>query len=284
LLFILFYFRSVKSSQTKMNQLHHKKVAAIKSLPHPKDRKVDQLQRKLRREVRLDSQKDHLNSKQALVASRFFWFRDQVQAIVAADPSRKVNGFTDDEVAALASLNVDRNNDEVAELKTLRNPPAGRIKHLNNMRQSELDQLNSVKGITVPDLSKGECLDILLDVWDGDDRTITCVPLSQCSKVGKNVADALSKFQAVIRSTHEVREEQLNLHAPSKLRRFTSEGTEAKARKNLTKTREERKKSVKVGKASGEVAESGRKRRVLQQQSRTKIRRQAAVAASRGLM
>lgn len=245
---------------------------------------MDQLQRKLRREVRLDTQKDHLSSKQALVASRFFWFREQVQAVVASDPSRKENGFTEGEVAALVSLNINRNMDEVDELKAVRNPPLGRIKHLTNVRQVESDQFASVKGITVPNVLDAEGVEILLDIWDGDDRTITCVPVWQCSKLGKDVSAEVAKFQNVIKSTVEVREEQLNLHASSKLRRFTSEGTDAKARTQLKKTREERKKSVKAMQSADEVAESGKKRRVLQQQTRTKVRRQAAVAASRGLM
>lgn len=267
------------------NQLHIKKMKEVKSLPHPKDRKVDQLQRRLRREVRLDTQKDFLNSKQALTATRFFWFREQVQAIVSAEPSRVTSAFTADELAALTSLNIDRNIEEVNELKSVRNPPAGRIKHLNNVRQTEYDQFASVKGITVPNVLDSESLEILLNIWDGDDRTITCVPLMQSSKMGKKSLETdIAKFQTMIKSTDKVREEQLNVHAPTKLRRFTSEGTEAKARKDLRKNREQRKRSVKAGKAAGEVAESGKKRRVLQQQAQTKSRRQAAVAASRGLM
>jgi hypothetical protein len=267
------------------NQLHIKKMKEVKSLPHPKDRKVDQLQRRLRREIRLDTQKDFLSSKQALTASRFFWFREQVQAIVSAEPHRAASGFTADELVALTSLNVDRNVEEVNELKSIRNPPAGRIKHLNNVRQTEYDQFASVKGITVPNVLDAASLEILLTIWDGDDRTITCVPMTQCSKHGKKSIEAdVAKFQSMIKSTEKVREEQLNVHATSQLRRFTSEGTEAKARSTLKKNREERKKSVKAGKAAGEIAESGKKRRVLQQQAMTKSRRQAAVAASRGLM
>lgn len=255
----------------------------MSGLPHPKDRKVDQFQRKLRRDVRIDQQKEQLSNKQSLTASRFFWFREQCCHLLQQDPKRLQTGFTAAEIEALCQLYVDRNDVEVAELKKLRNVPQGRVKHLSALKQLETDQFLSVKGLSVPSLTTTEAVEILCKIWDGDAKMITCVPVASCRKANLAPKELVSSLLATTLSPDSVRESNVAKNSSSKLRRFMSEGKEMK-NQNVKHRAEERKRSVKTVKSASDVAREGKQRRVLQQQVQTKARRQAAIAVSRGLM
>lgn len=264
--------------------LSSNKKSKVQALCHPKDRKVDQFQRELRRNVRLDQQKDALDNKQAIVAARTFWFREQVSSLHRVSPAA---GFSALDLAALTQLNIDKNDDEISELKKQRNPPTGRIRHLGALKQVLMDQFSSVKGISVPNILTDDGVEALTSIWDGDFRTVNCVPMMMCSSrstQAKDLAECVEKWKSLLMPADDVREQLVNIaHAPTKLKRFVAEGHEAKA-KDLNKTREARKRSVKASQSGAEIAAAGKQRRVLQQQARTKARRQAAIAASRGLV
>ena len=250
----------------------------IKALPHPKDRKIDQLQRKVRRDVRLQGNREWLDSERGLLATRCFWFREQCRQLLTLDANRS---FTPHDVECLTMLYIARNDEEIADLKKQRNPSKGRIKHLEALKQHENDQLASVKGIPVPDIFTPETVDILVNIWDADSRTLGCVAMSTCSKLAGNrtvvSAAQTESMQQLLKPTADVREVQMeHSSSKSKLARFTQEGA--------SKRGSNQKKSVKTQKTSKQVAKEGKDRRVLQQQTQAKSRRAAAVAMSRGLV
>ncbi|KPI87058.1 hypothetical protein ABL78_3870 [Leptomonas seymouri] len=174
------------------------------AVPHPRDRSVRQLEKKEKRAVRLEAQKTRLKTEQALHLMRFFWFREQ--CIVLGYTTEAV---PDDVVALLARLYVERNDEEVAELKAQRNPPLGRIKTLEAMRQQEMDELASAKGLRMPSLSDADDVEILTEIWDGTKETVAVVGAVGFSMANRPAPSrvALEQLSERLRPVAEVREE-----------------------------------------------------------------------------
>lgn len=175
-----------------------------REVPHPRDRSVRQLEKKEKRAIRLDAQKSRLRTEQTLHLMRFFWFREQCVALgytTAAVP--------DDVVALLAQLYVERNDEEVAELKAQRNPPLGRIKTLEATRQQEMDELASAKGLRIPSLGDADDVEILTDIWDGTKETVTVVAAVGFSAMNRPAPtrEALAQLSERLRPVSEVRDE-----------------------------------------------------------------------------
>lgn len=175
-----------------------------REVPHPRDRSVRQLEKKERRAIRLGIQKTRLKTEQALQLMRFFWFREQCIAL-----GYTMTAVPDDVVAQLAQLYVERNDEEVAELKAQRNPPRGRIKALEATRQQEMDELASAKGLRVPNLADADDVEILTEIWDGTKETATVVSAVGFSMAGRAAPSraALAQLAGSLRPVAEVREE-----------------------------------------------------------------------------
>lgn len=173
-------------------------------VPHPRDRSVRQIEKKEKRAIRLDAQKSRLKSEQTLQLMRFFWFREQCVAL-----GYTTEAVPDDVIALLARLYVERNDEEVAELKAQRNPPLGRIKTLEATRQQELDELVSTKGLRIPSMSDADDVEILTDIWDGTKETATVVAAVGFSSSSRPAPsrEALAQLSERLRPVAEVRED-----------------------------------------------------------------------------
>ncbi|CAM44422.1 conserved hypothetical protein [Leishmania braziliensis MHOM/BR/75/M2904] len=180
-----------------------------RAVPHPRDRSVRQLEKKEKRAIRLDAQKTRLKTEKMLQLMRFFWFREQCITLgytTAAVP--------DETVAQLVQLYVGRNKEEMSALQMQRNPPVGRIKALEATLQVEEDELHSAKGLRVPNMTDAHDVEILTEIWDGTQETVTVVPVTGFSMQHRTppTKEALEELLQRLRPVAEIRKE-----APVKL-------------------------------------------------------------------
>ncbi|KAG5464484.1 hypothetical protein LSCM1_00674 [Leishmania martiniquensis] len=175
-----------------------------RAVPHPRDRSVRQLEKKEKRAIRIDAQKNRLKMQQTMLLMRCFWFREQCIALGYTTTS-----VPDDTVAQLVQLYVDRNNEEMLALQAQRNPPVGRIKVLEATLQAEKDELHSAKGLRVPSMTDADDVEILTEIWDGMQETVTVVPLTGFSMQHRTppAAEALKHLQRRLRPVAEIRKE-----------------------------------------------------------------------------
>ena len=257
--------------------MNSKKLAraknTAKSLPHPKDRKVDQFQRKLRRDTKLSIQQETRKNEDVVRCARFFWFRTQARIL-------RPHEFSENGVSALARLFIDRNDFEVSELQQQRNPQRGRIRHLEAIKQREEDEFASAAGFAMPDVQSVDGRTILTEVWDGELSTIGCVPVMRAHPQPGTRA-ACDELRLRLKSADDVRHEQVeSTKTPLRLQRFCS----SKNTKRLADRTSTRKQSVK---SSGSIAERSEERRsklVLRSKTEAHRRRHAAISESRGLL
>jgi hypothetical protein len=261
----------------KISKLARARKSA-KSLPHPKDRKVDQFQRKIRRNVRISGQAEVRKQADQARCSRFFWIRSQLQALGGKAVSMS-------EASLLAQLFVCRNDEERIELQKLRNPPRGRIKFLQGVKDREDDELKSSTGFLIPDIITTDGATILTTVWDGELATIGCIPtihvkaLPSCEET-KNASDSLS---AQLKSAGEVRDEQQRETKTSvRLQRFCKAGKKL-CKSTLAERNAKRRISVKSFASTAERREERRANLALRSITAAQQRRHAAIALSRGL-
>jgi hypothetical protein len=250
---------------------------SVSSLPHPKDRKVDQFQRKIRRETKLSAQAEARKQAEAAKSSRFFWFRTQMRCLGGNEVSSPV-------ASCLAKLFVARNDDESAVLKKMRNPPKGRIRHLHAIKERELDELSGSKGFLIPDVLTADGVNILTEIWDGELATIGCVPTIFVQQLtDKGAAAALTAtLSGQLKPTEVVRDEQVQVTKTSvQLQRFCRA---AKIKKSRLSDRTARR--THSAKSTSSIAERNDDRRaklVLRSKTEAQRRRHAAIAESRGL-
>lgn len=244
-----------------------------RAVPHPRDRSVRQLEKKEKRAIRIEAQKTRLKTEQTLHLMRFFWFREQCSAL----------GYTttpvpEDVIALLAQLYVERNDEEVAELKAQRNPPLGRIKTLEAARQQEMDELASAKGLRIPSLGDADDVEILTEIWDGTKETVTVVSAVGFSMAGRPAPsrEALAQLSERLRPVTEVREEA-PVTLPKRAVKFHAAQFPAanQNKKNL---------SVKKTESSlAGVKTRAKAREEAKRQKRLKVQRTAALASRRRL-
>lgn len=144
----------------KTQQINKEKM----QLPHPRDRKVRQLQRKEKRFLKLESRKQVQVDARIQRAMRFLWFRTQCLAL---GYHTKVPV---DDVPILVQLYVDRHEDELRQLKALNSPPAGRIKEIEALHAKEKEMFTN-SGFEVPILTSSDDFEILTEIWDGIPET-----------------------------------------------------------------------------------------------------------------
>lgn len=205
-------------------------------LPHPRDRKVRQLERKEHRLKKLEKRKQFQEEARIQRALRFLWFRTQCFALEykTVVPS--------DDVPVLIQLYIDRHEDELRHLKSLKNPPAGRIKEINALSREEQEAFMS-SGFEIPILTTSDDFDILTEIWDGCPETASVLTtefvrapcIGICEERKRELKDRLASL------------DEIRMNAAAVLpRRFAK-----KAIKNMNCVKE--KKSVKKMDSSKEV-------------------------------
>ncbi|ORC85571.1 uncharacterized protein TM35_000341830 [Trypanosoma theileri] len=230
---------------------------------HPNSRKVKQIQRQTRRGERINKQEKKLHSQELLEAMRFFWFREQCLTL-----GRLRSAFTPEESQALTTLYLSRNDEEIASLKSLRNPPLGRIKTIEALKTSEFDAFHSSKGIVIPNIADEDNVEILTEIWDGRADTVTVVPrcsLSFNSSFSTKVTAILEDLKEKLKPIDQVREEATSV-APKKMLKFL---------------KQKRTQSVKKIDKFEEVALRSKTRAAAGQQKRLKEARKAVVNSKR---
>lgn len=248
----------------------------LKSIPHPKDRKIDQLQRQMRHNYKLEANKDKRKSLDALTAARFYWFRCQLQTLASQPDSF----YTPEVLEALIQMHIERNVQEIADMKKeKKRVQTGRINYLEEQMKYE-SQLFATKGLPAPDITDKEIREIMLEIWDGDGRTVNCVPMSNVVRKNyPNVTSIKNQLATMLQSIDEVRDQQeAQGVVNSKSAQFRAESAVQR-----TKALEALKVSVKA--VSGDqVAKAGTERRIMQAKKRQQLKRHLALSKSRGLM
>ncbi|RNE97779.1 hypothetical protein TraAM80_09160 [Trypanosoma rangeli] len=239
-----------------------KKGAPPKALQHPNSRGVRQLERRTRREERLSEREKRQHSHELLEATRFFWFREQCLAL-----GRSRSAFSAEEVGALIHIYLGRNDAELSSLRSLRAPPAGRIKKIEALKAAEAAEFESSKGIAVPDISDKDHVEILTEIWDGRADTLRLVPRRRVARKAAAAPPGLvGKLEARLKPIEEIRETAAAA-APRRVQKFQAQS---------------RAQSVKKCIKPDEVAQRSKQRGVEQQQKRLKKERAKLLASSRG--
>ena len=136
-------------------------------LLHPSCRKIDQMQRQMRHNLKESDAKNRQKAVRGKFAMRAAWLREQITNVcgVGNIPSAT-------ELQALATHFVRRHDEELNALRERRNPPQGQIKLMERFRQSEVDELRTPPGLEMPDVSTDEHLAALM-AWDGAEQSAT---------------------------------------------------------------------------------------------------------------
>ncbi|ESL05916.1 hypothetical protein TRSC58_06419 [Trypanosoma rangeli SC58] len=239
-----------------------KKGGPPKALLHPNSRGVRQLERRARRDERLSERGKKQHSRELLEAARFFWFREQCLAL-----RRSRSAFSAEEAGALIHIYLGRNDAELSSLRSMRAPPAGRIKKIEALKAGEMAEFESSKGIAVPDISDKDHVEILTEIWDGRAHTLRLVPRRRLSRnAAPAPAELVRELGARLKPIGEIRETAAAA-APRRVLKFQAQS---------------RAQSVKKCARPGEVAQRSKKRGAEQQQKRLKRERAKLLASSRG--
>ncbi|KAG5489069.1 hypothetical protein JIQ42_00691 [Leishmania sp. Namibia] len=246
-----------------------------RAIPHPRDRSVRQLEKKEKRAIRLDAQKTRLKMQQTTQLMRCFWFREQ--CITLGHTTTAVPGDT---IAQLVQLYVDRNKEEILALRAQRNSPVGRIKVLEATLQAEKDELHSAKGLQVPSMTDACDVEILTEIWDGMQETVTVVPLTGFSMQHRTplTTEALEQLRRRLRPVAEIRKEA-PVALPKRVFRFHAAQPQqlvtASSRKNVSVKKTED--------TSASVNARVKAREEAKQQKRLTEQRRVAMANRRGV-
>ncbi|CCW70052.1 unnamed protein product [Phytomonas sp. Hart1] len=207
----------------------------IKQLSHPRDRRVRQLEKKRKRNERLVKNKSKIKAGDAQKVARFFWFREQCKALGCTQEP-----ISSDEMLSLMQLYINRNQKEIRELMSLRNPPHGRIRQLEAMLEAEMEAFRSTKGVAIPSLANVDDIEILTEIWDGQTETAVVVPVNYLSLGPKVINESkLQALEARIKSIDAVRQEGMSILPKLFKHNVKTKKTEKKSVKRLVTTPEE---------------------------------------------
>jgi len=159
-------------SQTQRKNLRVMDKAKGKVL-HPNSRRVTQMRRQMRRNIKVEVVKSRQKQQRSAMAARLHWFRDALKEVCPLGTP------THEMVAALAEVFIRRHDAEIAHHKGARNPPKGQIKLLQSVVAAETAQLDSAKGFAAPIVTTQDGLKALIE-WDGGNDTagkVHCEPV-----------------------------------------------------------------------------------------------------------
>ncbi|GET93739.1 hypothetical protein, conserved [Leishmania tarentolae] len=245
-----------------------------RAVPHPRDRSVRQLEKKEKRAIRLDAQKNKLKMEKTLQLMRFFWFREQCIAL-----GYTTTAVPEETVVQLVHLYVNRNKEELSALRLQRNPPVGRIKVLEATLQAEEDELHSAKGLRVPSMTDADDVEILTEIWDGAPETVTVVPLSSVSMQHSTppTKEALEQLLQRLRPVGDIRKE-----APVTLPKRAVKFHAAQSQQKSTVPTRMKVSVKKMEDTAASVRLRVKAREEVKQQKRLTEQRCAAIASRRG--
>lgn len=200
------------------------------ALTHPRDRKVRQLQKKEKRLSKMMNRKQMQSNARLLKVMRFIWFRAQCLALgytTAPVPS--------DIIPLLVQLYINRNLDELRDIKARPNPPVGRIKEIETVYAEEMEAFKG-SGLEIPVLSNSDDVEILTQIWDGIPETSCVIETMLVPQPEPLNESMMNQIKSQLVPLDSVREE-----AVAVLPRRMAKKTEKLRSKNIN----EKKKSVK---------------------------------------
>lgn len=164
-------------------QRRNKLRKEAQAVSHPRDRKVRQLQKKEKHVVKMEQRKQAQVDIRLRKAVGFLWFR--VQCIALEFTATAVPAGI---IPSLVQLYINRNLDELTELKGRRQPPTGRIREIQGLYDEEMAAFQSC-GLEVPVLNSDEEVEVLTQIWDGLPETAAVIR-TEMVKVGPLMSDA----------------------------------------------------------------------------------------------
>lgn len=235
------------------------------ALTHPRDRKVRQLQKKEKRLSKMMNRKQMQTNARLLKVMRFIWFRTQCVAL----------GYTTTPVPAdviplLVQLYINRNLDELMELKSRPNPPAGRIKEIETVYAEEMEAFKG-SGLEIPVLTNSDDVEILTEIWDGIPETSCVVETALVPQPDSLDEVKLNQIQSQLVSLDSVREEAVAV-LPRRM---------AKKTEKLLRSKNEKKKSVKRMDGADDIRRRTAAKQSSKQKERSKKETKEALAKLR---
>lgn len=237
---------------------------------HPDSRRVKQLRRTLRHNLKADNVKTKLRQQRSALGARFEWFKDSITKTCG------IGAPTEAIVAALAELFIHRHDAEIEKLKQERNPPRGKIKMLQEGVALEESMLTSSKGLQFPWVTNPDVLELVMK-WDGDEETVPRIKTAAVSRMQrsaeqkKEIEGLVDKFRPVLFPETEVALGRQGV--ASRAGAAVAKAVEVKNEKQSAK--------VSLGSVRSELA-SGR--RAVAQKQQAALRRHKQLAMSRGLL
>lgn len=260
-------------------------------LLHPHARKIDQMQRQMRHNLKEHDAKSRQKAKRSQFSIRAAWFREQIPRVCGLG-----NAPSAIELKALATLFVRRHDEELNALRARRNPPSGQIKLMERFRQAEMDEFKGPPGMEIPRTGTDEELAALFS-WTGDEASVAKLKREHVQAALKDSDEAAAVLQLVKTiqdklvgaATVAIKRDESRGKVPSPGTVATA-ALEAKVRaaKRATSGRAAdvlAGKKVSAKQALGQVvAGAGTELRKLRQQLDAKKRRHKQLAMSRGLI
>jgi hypothetical protein len=252
---------------------------ASKRMLHPNCRKIDQMQRSMKHNIRteeIDKKNSQLRSN---VGIRFSWFHSQLPRVAGT------NVLSEDDQHALVLTFINRNDAEAEASKKQRNPQRGHIKALAAVKQAETDAYCSSKGLQVPLMTTQDGVASLME-WNLEDESVLRVEdvqLTQPHQADERKRLAALAVVVAARASADLTEVR-EARDIGRGRVTVAEKKEIAASKTTKVKRAVAAGKVSV-KAAGKVtAAAGHERRLYQRQKDAATRRHSSLAMSRGLM
>eukprot|EP00796_Vickermania_ingenoplastis_P006656 gene6656-4772_t len=239
----------------KVNQVQKE----LRSVSHPRDRRVRQLEKKEKRLLKMQSKKQAQQDERIKRSMRFLWFRSQCLALgYATDPVPR------ETIQLLTQLYISRHQEELQEIKNRSNPPAGRIKEIEALYAQEMAMFHT-GGLEVPAMSSSDDVEILTTIWDGIPETSSVLETELVKDPGNLRNEKLCALKEKLATLDAVRE-QAGAVLP---RRFSK-----KTERNL-------KKSVKHMEKADDIRKRGASKLLKKQKERSKKESKSALAEMR---
>ena len=261
---------------------------------HPESRAIKQTKARMRHNMRVQLSKETVDHCKTLKGGKFTWFKVQIQNLrvqellaAEAEESRDNDEEEEDEAPSaisitplnmnelktLANAYLNRNDEELKELKKRRNVPHGEVKRLSTLKETETLELRSRKGMEVPLVINKDGMDDFM-AWDGLDKTVEKLPTMRLTSDGKDY----ERIEIPVVDMDEVRAQR-----PGAAYQAEAEG-KASGKSTVGVLRARKRVDEKVGAKhvnTEEMVSSGRARRVTKARNDTKKRFHAAIALSR---
>ncbi|CAD2213258.1 Translation machinery-associated protein 16, putative [Angomonas deanei] len=147
-----------------MEKIRTRVAREVKSLSHPRDRRVRQIEKREKRGLRVLQQKERQKNQHQQRLNRYEWLKDSVFLLGVAQS--EAGCLSEEDVLLLVQVYIERHIREANKLRRERNHPRGLVKQLHNAYEAEMAELRSTQGMMVPQLDTPKAVAKLLE-WDG---------------------------------------------------------------------------------------------------------------------